>query len=288
MTIHIRPITPADAPACGKIVYEAFANLARRHGFPPDFPDAEVGTGLISLLANHHGVYGVVAEDERGRILGSNFIDERNAIRGVGPITVDPAAQARGIGRRLMQAVLERAHDSAGVRLLQDGYNVKTMSLYTALGFDIKEPIVLMAGRTSSAPPQNHGVRPLREGDLDGCAALYRRVCGFDRSAEVREAIPALAPFVAVRNNAIVAYTTSPVHAMQGHGVAEDEDAMRTLLLGAAGWLRTPLSILIPTRWASFYRWALAEGLRAVKPMNLMALGEYQEPRGCWFPSILY
>jgi hypothetical protein len=25
-----------------------------------------------------------------------------------------------------------------------------------------------------------------------------------------------------------------------------------------------------------------------VKPMNLMALGEYQEPRGSWFPSVLY
>ena len=28
--------------------------------------------------------------------------------------------------------------------------------------------------------------------------------------------------------------------------------------------------------------------LRAVKPMNVMALGEYQEPRGSWFPSVLY
>jgi hypothetical protein len=35
-------------------------------------------------------------------------------------------------------------------------------------------------------------------------------------------------------------------------------------------------------------RWGLEEGLRLVKPMNLMALGEYQEPRGSWFPSVLY
>ena len=28
--------------------------------------------------------------------------------------------------------------------------------------------------------------------------------------------------------------------------------------------------------------------VRLVKPMNLMALGDYQEPSGAWFPSVLY
>ena len=42
-------------------------------------------------------VWGVVAEVE-GRVVGSNFLDERSPIRGVGPITVDPRGQNAGSG----------------------------------------------------------------------------------------------------------------------------------------------------------------------------------------------
>jgi hypothetical protein len=48
-----------------------------------------------------------------------------------------------------------------------------------------------------------------------------------------------------------------------------------------------PLAILVPLR-SGLFHWCLAEGLRSLKPMNLMTLGSYQEPRGSWFPSVLY
>ena len=47
------------------------------------------------------------------------------------------------------------------------------------------------------------------------------------------------------------------------------------------------LAMLVPLR-SGLFGWALGQGLRAVKPMNVMALGAYQEPRGSWFPSVLY
>jgi GNAT superfamily N-acetyltransferase len=52
-------------------------------------------------------IWGVVAEID-GRIVGSNFLDERSPIGGVGQITVAPEGQNSGVGRKLMQAVLER------------------------------------------------------------------------------------------------------------------------------------------------------------------------------------
>ena len=52
----------------------------------------------------------MVAEID-GRIVGSNFLDERSPIRGVGPITVAPEGQNSGVGRKLMQAVLERGEE---------------------------------------------------------------------------------------------------------------------------------------------------------------------------------
>ena len=119
MEVKIRPATPADTEACGRIIYEAFKGIADYRRFPPDFASVEAAVGLAGHLIGHPGIYGVVAEDG-GRVGGSNFLDERDPIRGLGPITVDPGVQERGIGRRLMQAVLDRGRAAQGIRLLQD------------------------------------------------------------------------------------------------------------------------------------------------------------------------
>jgi predicted N-acetyltransferase YhbS len=64
------------------------------------------------MLIGHPGFYSVVAEAD-GRIVGSNFLDERSPISGVGPITVDPNVQDAGVGRVLMRDVMRRARDSS-------------------------------------------------------------------------------------------------------------------------------------------------------------------------------
>src|SRR5919199_5880424 len=86
----LRPGRPEDAQACGRICYEAFLALAGRHGFPGDFPSAEVAADLLSSFLSHPGFYAIVAELDR-QVVGSNFLDERSSIAGVGPVTVDPA-----------------------------------------------------------------------------------------------------------------------------------------------------------------------------------------------------
>ncbi|MGH8651898.1 MAG: GNAT family N-acetyltransferase [Gammaproteobacteria bacterium] len=105
MSITIRPISNADTEACGQIIYEAFARFHDRHQFPRDFQTLEDAVHLTGLFVDHPAISGVVAEID-GRVVGSNFLDERNAIRGIGPITVAPDVQERGVGRQLMGAVL--------------------------------------------------------------------------------------------------------------------------------------------------------------------------------------
>src|SRR3954469_494497 len=144
-SIVLRNPTPADVPECARIVYEAFKCFHERHGFTPDIPSVDMARQFLGMMATHPRMWGVVAESE-GRIVGSNFLDERDPIRGVGPITVDPAVQARGVGKRLMQAVMERGRGSAGIRLVQDAFNAVSMSLYTSLGFEAKEPLALVRG----------------------------------------------------------------------------------------------------------------------------------------------
>jgi hypothetical protein len=63
---------------------------------------------------------------------------------------------------------------------------------------------------------------------------------------------------------------------------------MRVLLAGAGAMSPEPLSLLLPTRQANLFCWCLHQGMRAIKPMTLMTMGHYQEPGGCYFPSVLY
>src|SRR5580693_8982724 len=123
MNAKLRSGTPADAAACGPILFEAFKSVAGQHNFPWDFPSIEIANRVATNLLSDRGFYSVIAELD-GKVVGSNFLDERNPIAGIGPITVDPAMQNQTVGRQLMQAVLERAAQRkfAGVRLVQAAY----------------------------------------------------------------------------------------------------------------------------------------------------------------------
>ena len=117
--IAIRGIQPADSDECARIIFAAFAGIQDYHRFPRDFPSLEAASRLTSSFIAHPRIWGVVAEAD-GQIMGSNFLDERGPIRGVGPITVVPEAQKSGVGRRLMEAVIARGAEARGIRLFQD------------------------------------------------------------------------------------------------------------------------------------------------------------------------
>lgn len=287
MSVILRPPTPADISDVGRIVYEAFATLSHRHHFRPDFPSVEVATGLAGAFIQSPDVFGVIAEED-GKVIGSNFLTEWDAIRGVGPITIDPAHQGKGTGRRLMQAVLDRGKNAEGIRLVQDAFNTASMSLYASLGFEAHEPLVLIEGAIREPLPAGTTVRPLEDGDLAACAALCQRTHGIDRTNEIRHRSPMFMAFVAVREGRAVGYTTCPHFWPMNHGMAETLDDLKALLIGASTSHTAPLCFLLPIRQAELFRWCLAKGMRVLKPMTLMTMGRYEVPRGAFLPSVLY
>src|SRR5262245_37990631 len=104
MDTILREARADDAEAAGRICVDAFTRLNRAHNVPPDFPGPDAGIGLLLMMIAHPGFYVVVAERD-GAIIGSNAMDERSAVFGIGPISVSPDAQDRGLGRRLMTHV---------------------------------------------------------------------------------------------------------------------------------------------------------------------------------------
>jgi predicted N-acetyltransferase YhbS len=284
-TVSVRRARPEDAVACGEILYAAFHEINTRHNFPPDFPSADVGGALLRGLFSHPGYYSVAAETD-GKIVGSNCMDERGAIAGIGPITVDPSVQNKGVGRKLMEAVLDRARErrSAGVRLVQAAFHNRSLSLYTSLGFDVREPLSCMQGRPIEEMIPGYAVRQATLADLGDTSRLCRAVHGHDREGEVAEAIERGTARVVERAGRISGYTTEIAYF--GHAVAETLTGLQALIAASVAFGGP--GILVPTRNAALFRWCLEKGLRVVQPLTLMSIGLYTEPAGAWLPSILY
>jgi GNAT superfamily N-acetyltransferase len=281
----VRPARPEDGAACGSICYNAFSSLNAAHGFPLDFPSPEVAIGLLSMLFASPGHYCVVAELE-GRIVGSNCLDERSTIAGVGPISIDTGVQNLRIGRTLMQAVIDHAHErgAAGIRLVQAAFHNRSLSLYTSLGFDIREPLCCVQGKTFERTVPACSVRPPLTADLEACNALSRRVHGFDRGVELAQATGQGTAVVVERAGRITGYASSL--SFFGHAAAETNFDMQAMMASAESFAGS--GILVPSRNSGLLRWCLANGLKVVQPMTLMSMGLYNEPAGAWYPSVLY
>jgi len=230
--IVVRTATPEDSLVAGQISFDAFSAISAAHNFPCDFPNAEIATAVLSMMFSGPGFYCVVAEHD-GRIVGSNCLDERSTIRGVGPITIDPAAQNLGVGRKLMQAVMDRANErnAPGVRLVQAAFHNRSLSLYTSLGFDIREPLSCMQGQTLERNIPGYTVRPAKPGDSSACNALSRRVHGFDRGVDLAQAIEQGTARVVERGGRVTGYTTHL--AFSGHSTAETNVDLQALIASA-------------------------------------------------------
>lgn len=283
METTIRPAHATDAADCGRIIYAAFNDIADRHGFSRPFPSPEVATGLATTRLTNF--YGVVAE-EAGNIVGSSFVDLRSPVAGTSPITVDPAAQNRRIGRTLMQAVMDQAtaRGKPSIRLVQAAYNNGSLCLYTTLGFQTKAPLSVMNGPPLKLHFPGYDVRGATMADLTACNRICHAVHGFDRGDELRDAIAASTATVVEHLGRITGYATGI--AFFAHAAGETNQDLKALI-GAARAFAGP-GFLVPTQNYDLFAWCLANGLRLVMPMTLMSIGLYCEPGGAWLPSVVY
>jgi hypothetical protein len=228
----------------------------------------------------------VVAEQD-GRVVGSNFLDERSPVCGVGPVTVDPSIQNRRVGRALMRAVLDRAGEkgSPSVRLVQVAYHNRSLSLYTRLGFAVREPLATLQGELVG-PEVGSGcsVRPATAVDIEACSAVCVAVHGHSREGELRDAVAQNLAAVVERQGRITGYSTGI--GFFSHAVSESNSDLRALI-SAAPSIGFP-GFIVPMRNTEMLQWCLARGLRIRHMMNLMTTGWYQEPRGEYLPSIGY
>jgi GNAT superfamily N-acetyltransferase len=283
--VIVRAATTDDADSCGRIFYDAFGAIATRHNLPIEPSSREFTRFMVGQMLATDGFAALVAE-RAGEVLGSAFVDERGAIAGVGPVTVDPAAQDAGVGRALMEAVLRRQDDrgAVGIRLVQTAYHYRSLGLYARFGFAVREPLSVLQGEPPALSIPGLSVRAAREPDVAACNQLCTRIHGHDRDGELRGAIAAGTARVVERPEGICGYATGFGYGW--HAVAETNQHLIALLASAETYMG--LGILVPSRNTELLSWCLAHGLTIVQQSTLMTIGLYNEPAGAWLPSIAY
>jgi GNAT superfamily N-acetyltransferase len=286
MAIELIPAEPRHHAELAHICHLAFDALHTRHAVHRDVPSDEVGGLIIGGVLHRPDYVGVVAVED-GRILGSNFLLLADEVCGVGPITVDPAVQARGAGRMLMQWVIDEARRRRGarpqVRLFQEAINATSLSLYTTLGFRWRYAAAAMLPQPATA--DDASIRAMTAGDLPHVKRLSERHYGSSRANDAARLLEMGLPgFVRERAGQVVGYQIATLF---GHAAAERNEDLVALAAGTARHVPQPMSVVIvPLDQDALFRAALAAGFRVTKVLNAMSLEEYAPPPGPCLPSI--
>lgn len=285
MEFIIRNAKLEDAEACGNICFEAFSRISNHHNFPPDFPNVEQAIGLLSHTFSREDLYTTVAEID-GKIVGSNVFWENGEIVGVGPITIDPTVQKGSVGKALMVNGLKHAKSKGfkSVRLVQAAFNNISLALYTKLGFNVREPLSAINGPVLNISIPGYKVRPASLEDIEACNELCVKIHGHHRKGDLGDGIHQETATVVERNGQITGYATQI--GFFGHAISETNEDLKALI-GAAQGFAGP-GILLPSRNGEVMRWCLDNGLKIIQPLNLMAFGPYNEPKGAFLPSIIF
>lgn len=294
-----------DLPAAAAICQSAFNAFNASVGLSPEFPPVEV-VDVPSILLGQaftDGFEGFVAVNSDGDIVGSNIVELRDEIAGIGPISVATGGQNSGAGRLLMQACMQAAakRDIRTVRLHQIGNNAKSFSLYLDLGFMPLSTCGQYEGFCTAEAPVGFVCEPLSASIVEACSALHKRACGVHRRHDIAAMLGSPHPNCVVfdaSTREVVAYTTGSF--LSGHTVAASDDAFKVLVVfqsrsiqaqQSGGAPLPPTTIFVPHAYPHLLQWLAKNGFRLNRQIVQMGYGaEVANPSGSlrYFPAIQY
>ncbi len=290
MTFEIRRMTREDIPEVGRIGVEAFNDLMARHNRPPLYPDPQVGPLAATAYVSIDPERSLVAIDEN-RIIGSIFYRRRGETVSVGPATVAPAAQGRGVGTKLFQTVIEREPNARSMRIMQDSLNLASFELLVRIGYSLGEEVAMftLPAGFREEHESDPTVRVARAEDMGEILALDRRLFGSDRKRDF-EFLRRFGKILAIHSgkalDAYLAQMPTPGRIMLGPGGADSPEALRRLVQHAVGETLGELSLLVPARDYENIKPLLATGFRLVGLSNLMYRGSWTPPAGAYAYSL--
>jgi ribosomal protein S18 acetylase RimI-like enzyme len=175
-TAGIRALEPGDLDRVDEIHATAFELDGARGS--PFFR----GRVEHTLATDPDGAF--VGLGPRGRVDGVSMATRRDGLWGLSLLAVDPRAQERGMGRRLLERALTYARPG-DARMVLASNDPRAQHLYAHAGLT---PRPTVAARGVVARRRLPVARRPREGspaDIDLCTAVDRQVRGFARPADL-------------------------------------------------------------------------------------------------------
>lgn len=135
---HIRPATAEDIPAVHRLLvetwhdtYDTSMGAAKVEAFTTRWHAPEV---LTPQLGREHWSFLVAVEEDE--VVGHAFGGLRAPTRlHIARLYILPRRQRRGIGRKLIAALLERYPQARGIELEVEAENLKGIAFYAQEGF---------------------------------------------------------------------------------------------------------------------------------------------------------
>jgi GNAT superfamily N-acetyltransferase len=250
----VRPLEASDIEAVHDVTVDAFQDLNRRFGEPPEpaGPIASTRVRMGRLLATDPG--GAWVAESRGEVVGCSLALMREGVWGLSLLVVSPRAQSSGVGREL----LARAHEyGAGARgrIVLASRDPRALRSYARLGLDL-HPAIAARGRPrrATSPPE---VRPGTPGDLPLTVDVDRAVRGAAHGDDILALLEAGGELLVLPERGYALVRDGVVRQL----AARDDDGAATLLracLARAGAREASVEWITHAQ-----NWALAPCLEA-------------------------
>lgn len=305
--ISFSPIRPSDEEAVARLLHRSLAHwyqtrlgLGGRYGTDPApmrlFPQV--------YEALDPGECVLAREKDRGELAGVCFSHERETHVAVGIVATAPEAGGKGVARRMMELVLEKARSRGKpARLVSSLLNLDSFSLYTRVGFvpgAIFQDLMIevpAGGLKAPEPPGVARVRPARPDEAARIAGFEQELQGVRREKDfqffLRNEVGSWRVLVAEGNGGSLAgflgMSLHPWFGMIGPGVAVDEETAAALLWRALEEYRgRSILFLLPCLAAGLVQTAYRWGARNVEMhVHQCTAGAVPGARGIVFPSFL-
>ncbi|MFG2652648.1 GNAT family N-acetyltransferase [Streptomyces sp. NPDC048436] len=269
--LPIRRLTLRDLTAC--------ADLSQDRGWPRE--DHKWG-----LLLSAGTGYGIDDPDGDGLIAACVVTEygpyERPGLGAIGMVLVAERHARKGLGRRLMQYVV----DGAGTTPLTLHATPNGIPLYEQLGFKTTGRAEMVCGRfTSDGPLPDVATRSATAEDLSSIVRLDTEVFGLDRMHVITR-LPAFVDQlrVAETDGRITGYAAAwpsmETHVI-GPLVAPDTETAKALIGSLAAGSDRPLRTDIDVRHEELLAWVKERGLEPVAFNAVMMYGAPELP-GDW------
>lgn len=304
-TIDFTPLTAADREPIARLLHRALVHwYESRLGQGARFGDRhEPFTLFPDVYESLDPGECVTARTDSGEIVGVCFSHERETHVSVGIVATSPDAGGRGIAKKMMSLVLEKAKRlGKPARLVSSLLNLDSFSLYTRLGFvpgAIFQDLLITVpdtGLTAAAPAGTESVREAILADAQRIADFELSQQGIRREKDfaffVRNGVGAWRLLISEAAdgsvNGFLGMSTHPSCTMIGPGVAADEETAAALLWSALDGLRgKTLVFLVPCAAAGLVHTAYSWGSRNVELHVAQSTAPVVSAKGIVFPTFM-